>query len=232
LTIENSLLAGNVATEDGSAISSSASTAFSDAMTITNTTITGNCNPGAGGPIRNTFSRITIRNSIIWNNTGSQIVNGYDFLTTVTYTITPGFELGTGNLNQDPLFVAPVAPASAPSIAGDYRLSAGSPAIDSASNSDATSIGSTDLAGNPRYADDTGLIDTGEGTAPIIDMGAYEFQGTSQPTADVNRDGIVSPTDAIYVINRLGTTDPTADVDGNGNVDTGDLNQVQNALGN
>ncbi len=39
----------------------------------------------------------------------------------------------------------------------------------------------TDLDGNPRFVDDLGTIDTGNGDPPIVDMGAYEFQGTSCP---------------------------------------------------
>ena len=37
----------------------------------------------------------------------------------------------------------------------------------------------TDLDGNPRFVDDTGTDDTGSGDPPIVDMGAYEFQGAS-----------------------------------------------------
>lgn len=31
-----------------------------------------------------------------------------------------------------------------------------------------------DLDGNPRFADDPAVTDTGAGTAPIVDIGAYE----------------------------------------------------------
>lgn len=72
---------------------------------------------------------------------------------------------------------------------GDLRLRPGSPAIDRA---DAATVdpAATDLAGNPRVADDTGVPDR-PGT---LDLGAYEFQGTSC-LADVNRDGDVNPSD-------------------------------------
>jgi hypothetical protein len=36
-----------------------------------------------------------------------------------------------------------------------------------------------DLSTNPRRRDDPGTPDTGTGGAPAVDMGAYEFQGTS-----------------------------------------------------
>jgi hypothetical protein len=33
-----------------------------------------------------------------------------------------------------------------------------------------------DLDGNPRFVDDPDTDDTGHGTPPIVDMGAYEYQ--------------------------------------------------------
>ena len=42
----------------------------------------------------------------------------------------------------------------------------------------------TDLDGNPRFHDDTGTADTGNGAPPIVDMGAYEFQDTTS-SADI-----------------------------------------------
>ncbi|MEL6149060.1 MAG: dockerin type I domain-containing protein [Chloroflexota bacterium] len=50
--------------------------------------------------------------------------------------------------------------------------------------------------------------------------------------ADVNGDGIISPADTIYVINRIGNNSATeADVDGNGVVDDRDAQQIINLLG-
>jgi hypothetical protein len=59
----------------------------------------------------------------------------------------------------------------------NLHLSAYSPAIDAGDND---AIGeSSDLAGNARFYDDTAVSDTGNGTAPIVDMGAYEKQSSS-----------------------------------------------------
>lgn len=58
--------------------------------------------------------------------------------------------------------------------AGDFHLSGGSPAIDSA-NSDASGQPATDIEGNPRV-DDLVTPDTGVGTRTYDDRGAYEFQ--------------------------------------------------------
>ena len=65
-----------------------------------------------------------------------------------------------GNISADPLFVDP--------LTGDYHLQPGSPAIDAGDNTVAD-LPATDLDGNPRIVDGTGM-----GQA-IIDMGVYEF---------------------------------------------------------
>jgi hypothetical protein len=65
-----------------------------------------------------------------------------------------------GNISADPTFVSPSK--------ANYRLLAGSPAIDVGDNS-AASLPHTDIAGNPR------IINGNGGPTAIVDMGAYEF---------------------------------------------------------
>jgi PKD repeat protein len=67
--------------------------------------------------------------------------------------------------------------------AGDFHLTAGSPAIDSA-DSGVAGEPDTDVDGNPRV-DDPGTANTGAGPRADYDRGAYEFQGTTpdQPPA-------------------------------------------------
>ena len=52
----------------------------------------------------------------------------------------------------------------------------GSPVIDAGSNFEVFSPLNPDYAGQPRIVDDRFTPDTGVGTGPIVDMGAYEFQ--------------------------------------------------------
>lgn len=59
--------------------------------------------------------------------------------------------------------------------AGEYELHAGSPCIDAGNNPAALPLPGLDLAGAPRFFDDPATADTGVGSAPLVDMGAYEL---------------------------------------------------------
>ena len=85
---------------------------------------------------------------------------------------------------------ASIGSAGATYKSNDYRLSSGSPCIDAGDNSavsadtfDLDNDGNTtepipfDLDGNPRFEDDPATPDGGAGSPPIVDMGAWEYQG-------------------------------------------------------
>lgn len=97
--------------------------------------------------------------------------------------------LGPGNLDLDPLFADADGPDNDPAtfLDNDYRLGAGSPCIDAGDNAlvlidvfDLDGDGDTleptpfDLDLLPRFVDDPAVPDTGAGTPPLVDMGAYE----------------------------------------------------------
>jgi hypothetical protein len=95
---------------------------------------------------------------------------------------------------------------------GDIQLSYISPCIDAGDNTavpaDSTDIDGDgnvteptplDLNGNPRFYNDQGTIDTGIGTPPIVDMGAYEFQGI---IGDLEPDGDVDYDDLLILVNQ------------------------------
>jgi len=164
LAVTNSLFANNIANESGSAIYNTVSLS---SLAITNSTFGGN------GPnvstIHNTFSNPTITNSIIWGNAGTAIFNDDFSVPTVTYSAIQGGYAGTGNTFTDPRFVDPAN--------GDFRLGSCSPAVDAGNNAAPDLVGiTTDLDGNPRFVDDAGVADSGNGAAPLVDMGAYERQ--------------------------------------------------------
>lgn len=164
---------------------------FSSNPQIISSTFYGNDSPdGAapGGGIYNSAdSAPSITNCIFWGNTygGGQGETAQVYGTAVVnYSLVQGGWTGmggAGNINADPLFVDPDGPDNIVGTADDnLRLRAGSPAIDAGDNSTVTVL--TDLDGNPRFVDDPNRSDTGNGTPPIVDMGAYEFQGTPIPT--------------------------------------------------
>jgi parallel beta-helix repeat protein len=165
--------------------------------TLTNCTFSGNSSEYYGGGMWNGHSSPTLTNCILWDNTaeyqGPQI-SLYDNSTlSISYCDLQGGQTevyddgtntinwGSGNIDDDPLFVRnPDDGGDGWGTGdnddfGDLRLQAGSPCIDAGDN-DAVPAGvTTDLDGNPRFVDDPDTVDTGNGTPPIVDMGAYEF---------------------------------------------------------
>ena len=96
---------------------------------------------------------------LIWNST--------------SYSTLASFQAATNQeargIDADPVWANPAA--------GDFHLSAGSPAIDSA-NSGASGQPDTDADGHGRH-DDLGTPNTGVGPRLYDDRGAYEFQSDS-----------------------------------------------------
>jgi len=155
-------------------------------LVLTNVTFSDNRtdSDGSGGGMYNLTSDARLTNCILWGNrVGSsesetaQITNNSSTVT-VTYSLLQNIMVytGTGNIDLDPQFLDPEA--------DDLRLSAGSPAID-AGNNDAVTV-AFDLDGNSRRVDMPAVADTGNGAAPIVDMGAYE---ASPPPPVLSLDG-------------------------------------------
>jgi parallel beta-helix repeat protein len=191
-TISNCTISGNEGTATGGGIESDAGSS----AIITNCTITGNT-AGNGGGIYGYFSSSSITNctiigntatsgggicldnasasvtnSILWSNVPDQhyVTNGGRF-SSLTYSDIDNElgETGNGNIRQDPLFVDPAN--------GDFRLQPTSPCIDAGTSDGAPSL---DRDGFPRY-DYPPATNTGGGTYPYYDMGAYEKQGAVTP---------------------------------------------------
>jgi hypothetical protein len=132
-----------------------------------------------------------VANCILWHEFPATFPSIYG-PATVTYSDVKGGYAGQGNIDVDPLFVDP--------INLNYRLLPGSPCIDSAENA-AMGGTTTDADGNPRFVDDGCTEDTGLGNPPIVDMGAYEFQGN---TCDLDGDGVVGVTDFLALLGAWG----------------------------
>jgi hypothetical protein len=139
-------------------------------ITLTNVTFNSNAANTGGGVYNGYSSNPTLTNCILWGNTasssGPQIYDGGLSNATVTYSDVQGGYSGTGNINADPLFVD--------ATNGDLRLQEISPAIDAGNNAAVPAGVITDLDGKPRFVDVLSIPNTGDGTPPIVDMGAYE----------------------------------------------------------
>ncbi|WP_269523401.1 right-handed parallel beta-helix repeat-containing protein [Coraliomargarita parva] len=175
-TFTNCVFQGNLADNDGGGIYF-----WSSTTNLINGSLQGNNAISDGGGICINNSSVQIDNTIIWNNSG----NGSTTDATASISVLSGtptyqfclFEgLTPGGLNydgtvpgNDPLFLDPVDPATAPISSGDLRLQPASFAIGKGIN--ALNGTTTDADGNPRIV----------GT---IDLGAYEFQGLIYVDAD------------------------------------------------
>ena len=85
-------------------------------------TITGNTASDNGGGIYcENYSSLSLINSILWNDSPQEIYISSGSVT-ATYSDIEGGWTGTGNIDEDPLFVDPVS--------GDYHLQPASPCID------------------------------------------------------------------------------------------------------
>ncbi len=129
-----------------------------------------------GGIVVGNDASATVVNSIVYDNTDN-VGNGEDTqiylegigaTASVNYTCindgwTPG---GTGNISDDPQFLG-------------FDLNYGSPCIDAGDNTAVASDLTLDYGLDPRKVDDAGVDDSGNGSSPIVDMGAFEFQSTT-----------------------------------------------------
>lgn len=169
---------------------------FFDAI---NCTFVGNVTDGVAGTFdTNSGDTTLIVNCIVVNDSPDSHVGVGTFLP--LFSIVPEAPTGTpdsnGSFNADPMFVD--------ASSGDYRLMAGSPAIDAGRSLgtfgeiDITSI-AFDLDGAVRNRDDADTPNTGVAVWDLnIDIGAYEFQPAgvvSDCLADQNLNGVLDPGD-------------------------------------
>jgi len=196
--IAQCLIAGNISNGSGGAILNT----LDSSPVIVNSTIAYNAGGNNGGGIRNGTQGVNspvITNCILWGNSDSGGVDESAQIYTesgtpvVNYSIVQGWTGslgGTGNFGADPLFFDSDGPDNViGTVDDDFRLRTGSPAIDAGNNAAVPPGITTDLDGNPRFLEDRLAPNTGAGTPPIVDIGAYEF------LRDCNHNGIPDDTD-------------------------------------
>jgi len=186
LTVLNSVFFRNAAAACGGGISSHGG----DLKLLGCTLFANSCDcADGGGGIQKREYTIEVHNTILWGNSAlrasieeQQLLLQVQPVTTVTYSCIQGLSGalgGEGNIGLDPRFVD--------AAGGNLRLQGDSPAIDAGDN-DVVPPGVTlDLDGLPRFMDMLLVPDTGNGTPPIVDMGAYEAQPAFQ---DCNGNGV------------------------------------------
>jgi parallel beta-helix repeat protein len=163
--------------------------------TVTNCTFSGNTAESySGGMFNLVNSNPIVTNCIFWYDTPYEIFNADTSIPIITYSDIQGGYSGIGNINSDPCFMDINNPD--PNL-WNLRLKSNSPCIDAGDNNSVSSDiadldndGNTieptpfDMDGFPRFIDDCWTVDTGNGTAPIVDMGAYEYL-----SSDIARSG-------------------------------------------
>ncbi len=165
-------------------------------------------------------------NCIMWDN-GNTSIRIWGGEPDVRYSVVEGGFRGEGNLDMDPMFRDPGGPDGSIDTwqDNDYHLAALSPAIDAGDNTAVPPGTDMDYGGDLRFHDDPGAPDSGnpDGVNPLVDMGAYEFLGTSCPW-DLDSNSDVGFTDLLALLAAWGPNPGhPADFDGDGLVGINDF---------
>jgi predicted outer membrane repeat protein len=197
ISLYNALFSGNHALADGGGLYTRGVEGGRSAATVVNATFSGNHAVDRGGAVAITAylggsSEVDLANSILWGNTATTsdpsiaLQGDSDPYPLLGYSLVEGWPNDPDNHvwgDRDPLFVAP-ATVPAPTTSGNYRLRIPSPAIDAGDNDRVPDGVTTDLDGNPRFAEVSSVDNTGNGTPPLVDMGAYEHPEVDAPTPE------------------------------------------------
>jgi hypothetical protein len=159
----SNLIITNCVYTDNSARIGGGMSNYKSSPRVISCTFSGNSADYGGGMDNYVGSNPTVSNCILWGNTATSA--GNDILDqfsspVISYSDIGGGYPGMGNIDSNPLFVD--------SVAGDFRISPGSPCVDTGDNS-APSLPSTDILDNPR------IVDGDCNSVATVDMGAYEF---------------------------------------------------------
>ncbi len=181
--VYNSLFQGNSAT---GGTGGGAMFIASSSPQIRNCTIIANTSPAsASAGIAGSSASPSIINCIVDGNIAAGGATGVTAQISpagmsVTYSLVVGYA-GTGNLSSAPIF----------DNCGAFlpRLAPSAPGVDAGSNAGLPVGSNLDLSGAPRRADNPAVPDSGSGSAPVIDMGAFEA------ATDCNGNGVADTCD-------------------------------------
>jgi hypothetical protein len=204
--VRSSVLAGNRSTGSGGAVFASGGS-----VDLAGCTIVGNTSAAGTGGVYASGAQATLSSTIVWGNSGNQLQGA----ASVSHCDVQGGYAGTGNIADDPAFLAPAS--------GDYHIPRSSPCVN---------------AGNPAYIPTDGERDL-DGQARIqggvVEIGADEVPFWA---GDADHDGDVDTVDFAWLASCLAgpatasppspplTTSDCADAfdfDGDGDVDLADF---------
>lgn len=184
---------------------------------------------GAGGIHVAFQGKLYLANTIIDDNTSglyagrwAEVFAGREDCAVFEYCCIPDLHLppdeefegvGIGVIETGPNFVRPAGLNNVPGDEDDdFTLSSTSPCVDAGSNliwplddfdidqdSNTSEVTPIDLGRAPRFADQP-TTDTGEGTAPICDIGAFEASCPGSCPGDVNGDGLRNGADLSIIL--------------------------------
>ncbi len=194
LVISQCQVTGNEAFTVGGAVYNSSNIVGAGAqLDLAGCTLAGNVSGGEGAGVYLRLSSSTasqvfnLFNTVIWGNTGTAVsteenqifywCNG-DCQNILLHNCIEGWTGtwgGVGNIGEDPNFVDL---DGLDNIIGtdddDLHVNGGSPVIDAGDNAAVPFGIIADFDGNPRFANDPSVVDTGNGISPLVDMGIYE----------------------------------------------------------
>lgn len=183
VALRDSLFAANRAADEGGALAAGNST-----IALRNVTVSGNTAGVRGGGLDLVVdTSADVDNTILWGNLAAGVPSQSTFDETSALVTDHSIIEGgcptdatcTDTMASDPLFYTePDAGTdgiwgTSDDEEGDLRVWKFSPAIDAGDN-DVSGLWALDLAHNPRRVDVDSAVDTGNGIAPIVDIGAYE----------------------------------------------------------
>ena len=140
--------------------------------------------------------------NIFWNATAQPPIK----YTSKLYASIADYQTASGqdahSLQADPLFTQPGA--------GEFRPTAGSPAVDSGT-SDTPYWPALDADGNPRV-DVPSVPNTGAGPTPFTDRGAHEYPIGSVPVAVLTVQPAAGPSPLVVTADASGSSDPNGTI--------------------
>jgi len=176
LLFTNCVFSGNSANQSGGA----AANYDGSRMRFANCTFYRNREPQPDHGAIRFWSPLMLTNCILWDDDRVPLSPEECI---VSYSCVRGDFPGEGNISSVPLFVDPDGLDNVIGTEDDnLRLRRDSPCLDAGDNralAQTTACGfwhevDTDLDGGERFQDEPDVADTGSGTSPIVDLGAYE----------------------------------------------------------